>query len=91
MSCLAYMQVSFARPPTTLTDESSAAAIKHIEYDELRELPRALTYSLGIMTLQKPEPRPATTKAQTLLLVETILGPLQAALLALAVRHRFMR
>ena len=43
------------------------------------------------MTLQKPEPRPATGVAQALVMVETILGPVQAALLALAIRRKFMR
>jgi hypothetical protein len=51
----------------------------------------ALTYSAGVMTLQKPEPRAITPAAQTLVLLETILGPLQAALLALAIRRKFMR
>ena len=54
-------------------------------------LSRALTYSAGVMALQKPEPRPATTAAQTVVLFETILGPVQAALLALAIRRKFMR
>ena len=35
------------------------------------------TYSAGVMTLQKPEPKPATTAAQTVVLLETILGPVQ--------------
>jgi len=52
---------------------------------------RALTYSAGVMTLQKPEPQPATAEAQTVVLLETILGPVQAALLALAIRRKFMR
>lgn len=43
------------------------------------------------MTLQKPEPRPETTEAQTLVALETVLGPLQAALLALAIRRKFTR
>jgi hypothetical protein len=55
------------------------------------DFPRALAYSAGVMTLQKPEPRPTTTAAQTAVLLETVLGPVQAALLALAVRRKFMR
>ncbi len=43
------------------------------------------------MTLQKPEPQPETVEAKTLVAVETVLGPLQAALLALAIRRKFMR
>jgi hypothetical protein len=52
---------------------------------------RALTYSAAVMTFQRPEPKPATTAAQTIVLFETILGPVQAALLALAIRRKFMR
>jgi len=51
---------------------------------------RALTYSANVMTLQKPDPRPVTTAAQVVVLLETILGPVQAALLALAIRRKFM-
>lgn len=53
-------------------------------------LPRALAYSLNVMTLQRPDPRPASATAQLLTGVETVLGPLQAALLALAIRRQFM-
>ncbi|MFY9553545.1 MAG: hypothetical protein WAV47_02375 [Blastocatellia bacterium] len=35
--------------------------------------------------------KPITGTAQTLVLLETILGPLQAALLGLAIRRKFMR
>ena len=37
------------------------------------------------------EPRVATNAVQSLVLLETILGPVQAALLALAIRRKFMR
>jgi uncharacterized protein YjbI with pentapeptide repeats len=53
-------------------------------------LPRALAYSLSVMTLQRPEPRPGSATAQLLAGAETVLGPLQAALLALAIRRQFM-
>jgi len=52
---------------------------------------RAATYTPAVMTLQKPEPKPQTNAAQTAVLLATILGPLQAALLALAVRRKFIR
>jgi hypothetical protein len=54
-------------------------------------IPDALIYSLGVMALQKPEPLPANKRAKGLVLLETILGPFQAALLALAIRRKFMR
>lgn len=52
---------------------------------------RSLTYAAAVMTLQKPEPKPQTNTAQAAVLLATILGPLQAALLALAIRRKFIR
>lgn len=51
----------------------------------------ALIYSANVMALQKPEPIPANKRAKLLVLLETIFGPIQAALLALAIRRKFMR
>ncbi len=51
----------------------------------------ALVYSASVMALQKPEPMPANKRAKSFVLFETIFGPLQAALLALAIRRKFMR
>src|ERR1700686_3763496 len=51
----------------------------------------ALVYSASVITLQKPEPAPSNKRAKTLVLLETVLGPVQAALLALAIRRKFMR
>lgn len=53
--------------------------------------PESLVYSLGVMTLQKPEPVPANKRAKVFVLLETVVGPIQAALLALAIRRKFMR
>jgi uncharacterized protein YjbI with pentapeptide repeats len=53
--------------------------------------PEALIYSAGVMALQKPAPLPANKRAKASVLFETILGPIQAALLALAIRRKFMR
>ncbi|OLE55845.1 MAG: hypothetical protein AUG51_01055 [Acidobacteria bacterium 13_1_20CM_3_53_8] len=92
IAALFYTQVGFARWEPKLASESDVATAKRDEVGKpLRPLSRALTYSLGVMTLQKPEPRPATTAAQTLVMMETILGAVQAALLALAIRRKFMR
>jgi hypothetical protein len=51
----------------------------------------SLGYSLQVMTLQKPEPKPYGSLTVLLYGMETILAPLQAALLALAIRRKFMR
>ena len=50
----------------------------------------SLGYSLQVMTLQRPEPRPMGF-TRVIYGIETILAPLQAALLALAIRRKFMR
>jgi hypothetical protein len=52
---------------------------------------KALWYSAAVMALQRPEPKPATNWTRGLIILETLLGPLQAALLALAIRRKFMR
>jgi len=54
-------------------------------------LVEAINYSVDVILLQKPEPKPLTQAAKWLVRLETLLGPAQAALLALAVRRRFMR
>ena len=86
-----YTQVGFARWEPRVATQQEAAEARRDEVGESLRWPRALTYSLGVMTLQKPEPRPATNAAQSLVMLETILGPVQAALLALAIRRKFMR
>jgi len=51
----------------------------------------AALYSFNVSILQKPEPKPRGLWGGLLVSLETVLGPAQAALLALAVRRRFMR
>lgn len=48
-------------------------------------------YSFNVSILQKPEPKPKGLWPSFLVSLETVLGPAQAALLALTVRRRFMR
>ena len=86
-----YTKVGFARWEPKPASEVDGAIAKRDDMGAPLQFSRALTYSAGVMTLQKPEPRPATTAAQTVVLLETILGPVQAALLALAIRRKFMR
>src|SRR6266404_1934326 len=57
----------------------------------LRPINEAFAYSLAVITLQRPEPRPLTVAAKFTVLLEAILGSIQAALFVLAVRRRFMR
>ncbi len=51
----------------------------------------AVAYSLRVMILQRPEPFPINTFGKVVLAVESVFAPLQAALLALAIRRKFMR
>ena len=86
-----YTRVGFARWEPKVATEADAVFAQRDEVGAPLPFKRALTYSLGVMMLQKPEPRPATPLAQGLVILETILGPVQAALLALAIRRKFMR
>lgn len=70
--------------PSTKSDATIATPINLTASD-------ALLYSAGVMALQKPEPAPANKRAKFFVLLETIFGPVQAALLALAIRRKFMR
>ncbi len=87
---LLYHQVGFVRWEPRLASEPDAVAAKRDKVGAPLECGRALAYSAGVMMLQKPEPRPATPAAQFFVILETILGPVQAALLALAIRRKFM-
>ncbi|MBD0370340.1 MAG: pentapeptide repeat-containing protein [Pyrinomonadaceae bacterium] len=89
---LLYSWVGFARWEPKISSESEVQTVnRDVTGAPLRPFSRALGYSAGVMLLQKPEPRPVTIAAQSFVILETILGPLQAALLALAIRRKFMR
>ncbi len=83
-----YTRVGFVHPPSP-----APAAMMSItdEVGQPQKPTKALAYSLAVITLQRPDPRPLTATAWFTVLAETILGPIQAALLILAVRRRFMR
>ena len=91
MSAWLYTHVGFARWEPKFASESDAISAKRDDVGVPLKFSRAVAYSADVITLQKPEPRPATTAAQAVVRLETILGPVQAALLALAIRRRFMR
>jgi hypothetical protein len=55
------------------------------------DLVEAIPYSIRVMLLQRPEPQPENDFAKWIVTFESIVGPLQAALLALAIRRKFMR
>lgn len=63
------------------------------ETDDLHKMSwdEGIVHSLFVATLQRPEPKPSDTQTKIFVIACTILGPLQAALLALAIRRKFMR
>jgi hypothetical protein len=81
-----YTRVGFVHPAS-----STPVATVSDEVGQPQKPTKALAYSLAVITLQRPDPRPLTATAWFAVLAETILGPIQAALLILAVRRRFMR
>lgn len=50
-----------------------------------------IVHSLAVASFQRPDPKPADALTKFLVTLETILVPIQAALLALAIRRKFMR
>jgi hypothetical protein len=86
-----YTKVGFARWEPKLATETDAVSTKRDDLGAPLPFKRAIMYAGEVLTFQKPEPRPATHTARGAVFLETILGPVQAALLALAIRRKFMR
>lgn len=90
-----YTRVGFQQPKTLKTEATEGSIVPittmTASYGSPLRLREAYIYSLEVGLLQKPEPKPLTTTARLLVLLQTLLTPVQAALLALAVRRRFMR
>lgn len=55
------------------------------------KIPENFLYSLYVAALQRPEPKAANNLTKLLIILETIFAPLQTALLALAIKRKFMR
>jgi hypothetical protein len=55
------------------------------------EISEAISYSARVMVLQRPEPFPKSSVAYLAVAAEVLMGPTQLALLALALRRKFMR
>lgn len=88
---LSFTRVGFVVSDKDSLNKSDVTQSKYEAWGRPLNFPRALTYTGGVMTFQKPEPRPQTNTAHALVLLATVLGPLQAALLALAIRRKFIR
>ncbi len=87
----AYTWTEFMQPDLKFAQGTDEARLLQDEKYPLQDTKRALIYSLAVMSLQKPEPHPLTNTGHTLVMLETILGPVQTALLLLAIRRKFMR
>ena len=57
----------------------------------LNSLASGLVYSFEVSTLRRLEPPPKSVIDRFIVGAETVLGPLQATLLALAIRRKYMR
>ncbi len=91
---LLYMRVGFARTDVQLAPATTAQQVAIVPADTVGQplrFSKALMYSLGVLSLQKPDQKPVTDAATFLVIAESIVGPLQAALLILAIRRKFMR
>jgi hypothetical protein len=89
-----YRHVGFIRWEPKLASEADVMDASKTRRDDVGkplEPKQAVAYSFGTMTLQRPEPRPATAWTHVFVILETIFGPVQAALVALAIRRKFMR
>jgi uncharacterized protein YjbI with pentapeptide repeats len=89
-----YTKVGFARWEPKATNGIEANELIKTERDEIGaplSTRQSLTYSVGVLMFQKPEPRPVTAVAQAVVTAESVFGPLQIALLGLSVRRKFIR
>ena len=82
--------ISTATPSATVMTQGDQPAAPEPAPKRLGWREAAL-YSFNVSLLQKPEPKPKGSWSSLLVALQTVLGPAQAALLALAVRRRFMR
>jgi hypothetical protein len=88
---LLYTQIGFTKPEDKSATPSPITATEPDTVGQPLPFKDSFAYSFSVMSLQKPEPKPLTRAAKWSVLLETVLGPVQAALLALAIRRKFMR
>jgi hypothetical protein len=86
-----YTRLDFAHSkPTTAIERQISESQQHVASTRLR-FPDAIALSLQILLLESPDPAPVSFRGNMLARLEKLLGPVQAALFALAVRRKFMR
>jgi uncharacterized protein YjbI with pentapeptide repeats len=86
-----YTQVGFEQDRIDLEKKTQSTSLTKDVVGKPLQFLEAAAYSVSVSILQKPDPKPLTLTAKAFVIIETILGPAQAALLALAIRRRFMR
>lgn len=84
--CAAFAVLYMVLGPDALRVSSASTLGQAIEHGG-----QATVYSLSTMARLNPEPKPNPGLFQFLVTIEGILGPLQIALLALAIRRKVMR
>lgn len=91
LSCVPYWFTGFAPSKEDPRKNAPVRVALSPNQSKIEQAFATFVYSLETASLQKPEPRPVTTVARFFVGLETILAPLQAALLALAIRRRYLR
>lgn len=74
--------ILYCLPLSQFSDKGNIRSLYFIE---------SVFYSLRVMVLQRPEPYPENLFAKGIVTLESVFAPLQLALLALAIRRKFMR
>jgi hypothetical protein len=91
LSCAPYWITGFAPSKEDPRKNAPVRVFLSPNQCQIEQAFATFAYSLETASLQKPEPRPVTPMARLFVGLETILAPLQAALLALAIRRKYMR
>jgi Pentapeptide repeats (9 copies) len=79
------------KPPSADTVAQNLCDKVRIIGDPQMNVCEGILHSLSVATFQRPEPKAYDTLTKLFVVLEVILAPLQAALLALAIRRKFMR
>ncbi len=91
-----FANFDYSNSSTTQTTEKtiiqkSCDQLRFQQYKGGMNVCDAIIHSINVAALQRPEPKPADWLMRSFVIAETIFAPLQAALLALAIRRKFMR
>ncbi len=79
------------KPPSADTVAQNLCDKVRIIGDPQMNVCEGILHSLSVATFQRPEPKANDVLTKLFIVLEVIFAPLQAALLALAIRRKFMR